>query len=217
MIRKNLFNSAVLVSSLLASFTQHAVAAGKKAVAKKDPAAVTAKVDPSTSSIKWEAKKVTGQHNGQVKIKEGNLTLMKNALTGGEVTIDMSSISVTDITDTKMNEKLVGHLKSDDFFGVEKHPTATFKITKVEAIAGAVAGKPNYTVTGDLTIKKTTKPTTIPALITVKDKTVKAVGSLEIDRTLYDVRYGSGKFFEKLGDKAISDNFKMDLDLSSKL
>ena len=82
------------------------------------------KIDTNTSELTWLAKKVTGQHNGTLKIKDGSLDASNNLLTGGNFTIDMTTIVCTDIEDEKWNKKLVGHLKSQDFFGVEEHVKA---------------------------------------------------------------------------------------------
>ena len=106
-------------------------------------------------------------------------------------------------------QKLNGHLKSDDFFGVEKYPTASFKITKVEA--NGTNGK--YKVTGDITIKETTKSISFDTqLVTEGDKVI-AVSDITIDRSEFDVRYGSGSFFDNLGDKTIYDDFTLQVKL----
>ncbi len=173
------------------------------------------KIKPAESELLWTGKKVTGAHNGAIKIKDGSLKLSADKVVGGTINIDMSTISVADITDPKTNEKLLGHLKSDDFFSVDKNKTAKFEIKKVEPIANAPAGKANATVSGDLTIKGTTKPLSFPAVLEVTKDSVKATGTAEVDRTLYGVKYGSGKFFENLGDKAIDDKFKIDLKVTA--
>ena len=171
-------------------------------------------IDTATSKLSWVGKKVTGQHNGTVNLKGGEIDLEGSTLKGGQFEIDMSSIKVLDITDAKNNEKLTGHLKSDDFFGVDKHPTAKFKITSVKPLKGKKDA--NVEVTGDLTVKGQTKPITFPAMVDVKDGKGFAKGNISVDRTLFNVRYGSGKFFENLGDKMINDNFDIALDLRTK-
>ncbi len=179
--------------------------------------ATTYKVDAAASSVHWLGKKVTGQHDGHVKVKSGGLQVAGNAVTGGNIVLDMTSITVDDLKDAEYNGKLVGHLKSDDFFGVEKNPTAAFKITKVEAIAGAKAGEPNQKVTGDLTVKGKTNPLTFPATISVAGGKVEAQAKdVKVDRTLYDIKYGSGKFFQGLGDKVIYDDFLISFNLVAK-
>ncbi len=174
------------------------------------------KVDTSSSTLKWLGKKVTGQHNGTIQIKRGQLKVIKNAIVNGDFAVDMTSIKVEDLKDPEYNTKLVNHLKSDDFFSVAKHQEATFAITEVKARAKAKQGEPTHDVTGQLTIKGITHPITFPATIEVKNGQVTARAKFKVDRTKYEVRYGSGKFFENLGDKMIYDDFELELDLSAK-
>lgn len=173
-----------------------------------------AALDTQQSHVKWVGKKVTGQHNGIITIKSGEMELDGNNLKGGKVEIDMNSIACEDIKDTETNAKLIGHLKSDDFFGVEKHPTSTLVIKSVKPAAKG-AKDATHEITGDLTIKGTTHPVTFPATVEVKSGKVHATGKVEIDRTKYNVRYGSGKFFQNLGDKTIYDNFELTFDVKS--
>jgi polyisoprenoid-binding protein YceI len=160
-------------------------------------------------------KKVTGQHNGTVALKSGKVDLDGKTLKGGKFEIDMNSIVVEDLKDPTYNAKLTGHLKSDDFFGVAKFPTSTFVITSVKPVKNEKDA--THEITGDLTIKGITQPVTFPAKVEFKDGEAHAKGKAMVDRTKYNIRYGSGKFFENLGDKMISDNFEMDLDLAAKL
>jgi polyisoprenoid-binding protein YceI len=176
----------------------------------------TYEVATDASEVKWNAKKVTGEHYGDITLKSGQLQVDKNRLTGGTFVIDMTSITCADIKDAGSNGKLVGHLKSDDFFSVEKHPTATFTITEATPIAKAAAGKPNYNVKGNLTIKGITNPVSFPATVTVKDGVASAKADVTVDRTKYDIRYRSSNFFENLGDKAIYDEFTVSLDVKAK-
>ncbi|HEY4651666.1 MAG TPA: YceI family protein [Pontibacter sp.] len=168
------------------------------------------------SEIKWNGKKVTGEHYGAIGLKSGNLTIDKNKVTGGKFVIDMNAITVEDIKDAEYNGKLVGHLKSDDFFGVEKFPTATFEIKALAPIAKAAAGQPNYKVNGLLTIKGITKPVQFPATITVKDGVATAKADVTVNRAQYDVKYGSESFFGSLGDKAIMDDFTVSFNVTAK-
>jgi polyisoprenoid-binding protein YceI len=165
------------------------------------------KVDTGASYINWKGYKVTGQHNGKVKLKGGSLTYDNGKLTGGNFEIDMTSITCEDLQGGGA-QKLVGHLKSDDFFGVEKYPTAKFVITKV-----AEAKPGEYRVKGDLTIKNTTKPVSFNALVTEKEGKKVATATIKLDRSEYDVRFGSGTFFDNLGDKTIYDEFDLEVNL----
>lgn len=198
------FSSLALVAGLAST----AAFAAKKAAGPE-----TYKLDTAASYLAWEGTKVTGKHNGRVSLKGGAVELKDNAVSGGALEVDMTSIKVEDITDAETNGKLVGHLKSDDFFAVEKFPTASFKIKSVRPVKSDAG---THEVTGDLTIKGKTNPLVIPATISVKDGVVEATGKASVDRTKYDVRYGSGKFFKGLGDKVIHDNFTVELHLTAK-
>lgn len=163
----------------------------------------TLKVNTEKSKVEWVGKKVTGQHNGTVAVKSGEVKVEKGALAGGSFEIDMTSIEVLDLKGGS-KENLTGHLKSDDFFSVEKFPGAEFAITKVDG----------STVTGNLTIKGITHPLSFPAEIKVAKGKMEAVAKgVSVDRTHYDIRYGSGKFFQGLGDKLIDDTFTLDITL----
>ena len=162
-------------------------------------------VNKSASSIAWLAKKVTGEHNGTVGISAGALNVNGNKLIGGNFTIDLKTIKALDITDPGYNQKFIGHITSGDFFEIEKFPTASFVITKV-------AGNQ---VTGNLTIKGITKSITFPAEIAVKGGKVSAKANITIDRTDFNIKYGSKKFFDSIGDKAIYDDFALTVSLVS--
>lgn len=169
-----------------------------------------ASVDTKASVINWKGAKVTGTHNGKISLKKGDLEFKDGKLVGGSFEIDMTTITCEDLSGGTA-EKLVGHLKSEDFFGVEKYPTSKFVITKVVS-----RGTPGaYTVSGNLTIKSTTKP--IKFFADVKEEGGKnvATAKITVDRSEYDVRYGSGSFFDNLGDKTIYDEFELDVKLVS--
>ena len=168
-------------------------------------------IDTKASKITWNAKKVTGEHSGNVSLNGGNVWVEKNAVVGANINIDMNTITCTDLTDAEWNKKLVGHLKSDDFFSVEKHPKASFEITSVKKGNGG-----DYTVDGKLTIKGITNDISFPAKVNVSNGVVNANGTAKLDRTKWDIRYGSGKFFEGLGDKMIYDEFEITFDITTK-
>jgi polyisoprenoid-binding protein YceI len=165
-------------------------------------------VDTEQSVIKWEGYKVTGKHNGTVDLKSGNLEFDGEQLVGGNFTMDMTSITVLDLNGN-YKAKLEGHLKSDDFFGVEKHPTAKFEITRV--VSRGMPG--DYKVEGDLTVKGITKPIRFNAKVTEENGVKVARADMKLDRTDYNVRYGSGSFFDNLGDKTIYDEFDLSVEL----
>lgn len=158
-------------------------------------------VDASKSEVKWEGSKITGSsHMGTVNIAEGGLQLADGKITGGKFTLDMTSITVTDL-DGGMKGKLEGHLKNDDFFAVDKFKTAQLVIVSVDG----------DNITADLTIKGKTNKVIFPAKVSVKDGSLEASANIEVDRTKYDVKYGSGSFFDNLGDKAINDVIKFEV------
>jgi polyisoprenoid-binding protein YceI len=179
---------------------------GKTNVAKAS--ALT--VDPAKSTMTWQAKKVGGEHMGNVKISKGVINIDADKLVGGNFVMDMTSITDTDITNETFNKKLVDHLKSEDFFSVEKHPNSTFKITKVAPIANAKAGEANYTITGDLTIKGITNPVTFPATVKVSGNNAEATAKFDIDRTKWDIKYRAA-IIGTAADKIIEDTFTIDL------
>jgi len=167
-------------------------------------------VDTESSKIEWRARKVTGKHNGSIMIKEGNLDFEGDELKGGSFTIDMTTITVLDLQPGKGKEKLEGHLKSADFFNVEEHTTATFTTTKVYPIDT----KGTYRIIGDLTIKENTNEIKFNAVVKNEGgKITASAEEIEVDRTEYNVRYGSGSFFDNLGDKTIYDEFQLDVTL----
>ena len=174
---------------------------------------VTYNINTEASSVKWVAKKVTGAHEGFVNVQSGNLEYTDGLLSGGEFTIDMASISCTDLKG-EWADKLVGHLNSADFFDTANHPTATFKITS--ATSRGVDGA--YKVKGDLTVKGITKSITLPTVQLTEGEdgvsTTEAI-TIVLDRTDFDVRYGSGSFFSNLGDKTIYDDFELTVALST--
>lgn len=172
------------------------------------PAAIKYKVDSKQSTLLWTGKKVTGQHSGAISINSGELVAEGALIKQGAFEINVASLTNTDITDAEGNAKLVKHLKSDDFFGVEKYPTASFSIVSVTLKS---AGE--YLVKGKLTIKGKTNDIEFPAAVSTDGKTLTAAAKITVDRTKYDIRYGSKTFFDNLGDKYIYDEFELDLKL----
>ena len=164
---------------------------------------VKKEVNTETSKVTWKAYKVTGSHTGTVNLNAGSLIFNDGVLTGGQFEVDMTSLIATDL-EGEYKGKLEGHLKSDDFFGVEKFPSSSLVFTEVKA-----SGKNSYKVSGDLTIKGITKSITLDVSIYGS----KATATMKVDRAQYDVRYGSGSFFENLGDKTIYDEFDLVVDL----
>jgi polyisoprenoid-binding protein YceI len=165
-------------------------------------------IDTEASVVRWTGTKprVLGyEDTGTVQLKSGTLKVGDGNVISGDFYIDMDSIAVTKTSNTKAGgDRLVSHLKSDDFFGVEKYPNAHFVIKNVT----------NGTVTGDLTIKSTTKTISFPAAIRAESETrLRAQAAIVLNRATWDIRYGSGSFFQDLGDNLIADTVQLDLDL----
>lgn len=159
--------------------------------------------DNEKTSMQWLGEKVTGQHTGTIKLQDGWLNWKDNKIVSGEFTIDMNSIK-----DSEGNARLESHLKSDDFFGVQKFPTSKLVITGSDAFDKGTA-----VVRGTLTIKDITNPIEFRAAVQQKDDGTWFYANITIDRTKYDIRYGSGSFFNNLGDKTIYDEFKLKVNL----
>lgn len=172
--------------------------------------AETFRIDQDKSIVRWNGKKITGEHHGTIAIKSGVFDVVNKNITGGTVEIDMTSILNEDIKDAAMNGRLVGHLKSDDFFSVEKFPLSKLQLREIKNLKG---NEVEYT--GDLTIKGITHPVTFRAVTVVEGNNLRANGKITINRTKYDVRYGSGAFFSNLGDKLIYDDFTLDFNIKA--
>lgn len=180
-----------------------AIVFGFTAVAKTPLVGEKKEVKTEESTVTWKAYKVTGSHTGTVNLVEGSLVFDNDKLTGGEFIVDMTSLVDSDM-EGGMKGKLEAHLKSDDFFGVKTHPTSKLVFSKV-----TTSGKNSYEVTGELTIKGITNTITFDISIYGS----KAMASLKVDRTNYDIKFRSGNFFENLGDKTIYDEFDLVVDL----
>jgi polyisoprenoid-binding protein YceI len=161
------------------------------------------KINVQKSKINWVGKKITGEHSGTVNFKEGSIVFQKEVLKGGSFTVDMTSLTATDLKG-EWKDKLDGHLKAEDFFGTDKFETSTLKFVKITSKGNGV-----YNITADLTIKDITKPVTFD--LTVKGNTASA--KFSVDRTKYDIKYGSKSFFDGLGDKTINDDFELSVNL----
>jgi len=170
------------------------------AIAAPAPKPITFKVDPSSSKVEWVAYKLTGQHTGTVNVKTGTLEFNGEKLVAGKLEIDMTALAVTDIQG-EWGTKLLNH------FSVDKFPSAGLTVKKAE---NKGAGK--YLVTADLTIKGIVKEITFDAMINPSAGT--ATADLKVDRTWFDIKYRSGKFFPEIGDKMIKDEFDLKVSLS---
>ncbi len=169
-------------------------------------------IKPSDISIKWLGRKIVLKdftEKGSVMAKEANFEVINNKVISNVFIIDMTSILNAKAKAGDKQDRLTAHLKSADFFDAEKFPTATFIAKEFIASTTDV-----FTLNGDLTVKGITNKISIPITLDRKDtKFIKAKGSVELDRTLWDIRYGSDKFFDNLGDKIIDDMFNINLEI----
>ena len=181
----------------------------------RKPADQPYKLQPQLSTLGWEAKKIAGQHSGTLQFKDGTVLVRGSQLVGGTFVVDMTSLKVEDIKDAETNGKMMGHLRSDDFFSIASNPTATFAITNVASLKADAAGN-NATITGNLTIKGITQSVSFPAKVGVKNGVAAASGIATVDRTKFGIKYGSKSFFDSLGDNVIMDDFTLNFNVIAK-
>ncbi len=190
-----------------------------EAVEAKEATAEAVKYNVNTeeSVIDWTGSKPTGKHTGTIKISEGEFAVKNDSVESGKFTLDMNSITVTDLESGNGKEDLEGHLKglgkeetADHFFNVNKYPTGTFEITGITQEEGKTM------VEGNLTLKETTKNIKFPATITVTPEAVTLVSeSFKIDRTLWKVNYSSKSIFDNLGDKYVDDEIEIKVNVKA--
>lgn len=207
----------ILLIAITATVFASCIGEKKEKTAIKEAVKVTVNaenlnnVDVAASVLNWEGSKPTGAHNGTVALKSGGLLVEAGTLTQGVFVVDMNSITNTDMAGSNGAAKLEGHLKASDFFDVAVYPTAKFVITSVVDTEGKLA------VTGNLTIKNTTKSITIPATIaTAEGITTFKSETFTIDRTDFGVVYASKKLDAALKDKFINDLMEMSFSVVTK-
>lgn len=212
-----LFMAAALGLTVSCKNDKSAEATDAEEVKEASATAAVYTVDASNSKIDWTGSKPTGKHTGTIAIKEGTVTVNGTDLESGKFMIDMNSITVTDLTGEE-KQGLEAHLKGtgkpeaeDEFFNVKKFPTATFELTK----AVTENGKTN--VEGNLTVKGITKNVKFPATVAVNGDTVTIMSdTFAINRTEWNVNYGSKSVFDNLGDKFINDDIELKVSLTAK-
>ena len=165
-------------------------------------------IQTSSSTVNWTGKKVLGLHTGTINVSGGFIEMKNDVVTGGQIDIDMTSIVVTDLSDPKVNAEFLNHLLHEDFFSVKQCKTSTLIVKNSRK-----TGPGKHLIGGSLTIKEITHPVSFTATIEIFTDYFHSLGEIVIDRTLYDIRYGSGKFFKNLGDKLIYDNFVLQFKL----
>ena len=175
----------------------------------------TLKIDLEESQIKWTGRKVSGEHFGTLNLSDGFVVIKDEKLIEGKFIFDMSTIKNTDIETEKWNNKLVNHLKSEDFFNVDSFPHVIFQFDDSVKITNLTDGEIENSIKGNLTIRGITHPHEIQFTISKSANDYFAAGSININRVIYGIRYGSGQFFKDLGDKMIDDEFTIDFQLKT--
>lgn len=168
----------------------------------------TYKVDTRQSVLEWYGEKLTGKHHGTIMLSAGEIKIESGNFSGS-FEFDMTTIQDKDMEDANTRGKLESHLKSQDFFDVEKYPKSKFVLTSVTPIPEPKRGEATHTVNGLLTIKNKTNPISFDANINIQDNKASCIGSAVVDRSKFDVRYGSKTFFTDIGDKMIYDEFTL--------
>ena len=190
---KNILFSLVLSFFTIVSFSQK-----------------TVEVNTDASRLMWTGSKLTSSHQGEINLKSGALEIKDGKLVGGTFVIDMTSITCTDLKPQEGGDKLVKHLKAEDFFGVDKHPESLLKIT--EAVMSD--NKEHYKIIADLTIKEITHSIVFSANVRIDNDAFLAKSIIKFDRTKWDIKYNSSSFFD-VGDKMILDEIELKLFLLS--
>lgn len=172
----------------------------------------TYRIDVETSRLEWIGRNLNNRHFGRIAIQEGDLVIKDGRVAEGNVILDMGTITNLDLQDPDWRNMLISHLKSDDFLAIRRFPTASFKLTGWEADRASAPEAPSGIATGNLTIKDVTRPVSFPAIVAPQaDGAVKAHAAFDIDRTLWNVCYGSGKLFERLGMHLVHDIINLEL------
>lgn len=178
------------------------------------PAADVYKVDTRSSVLEWYAAKVTGKHNGTILLSGGTIEVNKGKITGS-FDIDMTTIEDKDIANPEYKGKLENHLKGPDFFGVKEFPASKFVLTEVTPLKTTGAGGVTHHVKGLLTIKDKTNEISFDANIKIEGGKASCSGSAVVDRSKFDIKYGSKTFFADIGDKMIYDEFTLKFNVTA--
>jgi rhodanese-related sulfurtransferase len=169
-------------------------------------------IDAEKSVVEWTGRNINNRHHGRIAISGGEVVLANGRPVSGSFVLDMNTITNLDLQDESWRSMLLRHLKSDDFFDVERYPTATFELHGAAAIVDATPGTANMEIAGAITIKERSRPICFPAVIAAQeDGILKAQAAFSLDRTLWNVHYGSGKLFERLGMHLVNDLISIEL------
>jgi polyisoprenoid-binding protein YceI len=178
----------------------------------------TFRADTEQSLIRWTGRNLFNHHSGTVRLAEGEITLRDNALVAARFRIAMDSIACEDISDSAINQMLIAHLHSDDFFDVAHHPVAEFIAESITPLATCTDGTPNHLLLGQFTLRGITREIEFPILVaTADDQRLTAQGVLDLDRTQFGSVYGSGRLFRFLGKHIVNDHIHLHIKLHADL
>lgn len=173
-------------------------------------------LDVETSSIRWTGRNLFNHHHGSVKLAKGEIEVQNGALKAASFTLDMNHITCDDLTDSAYNGMLIHHLRDEDFFAVDRFPTAEFICDTAEPLANATLGTPNYTLHGQMTLRGVTQPLSFPAVIAAADHDhLTGQAQFEIDRTQFGSQYGSGRLFAFLGKHVVNDHIHLHIKIQA--
>lgn len=198
---------------------------------------VTLEVDAESSKIDWRGYKPTGQHFGFIPVTEGQVFIEGESLTGARFVFDITSLKIQDMEESNENyPKLWGHLQSADFFDAANYPQAVFELTGVESYsAGTIKNKeefetgntpksdseiapenPTHWISGNLTMRGTTKNIKFPAYVSVSNGAVVAKAGFNIDRTDWGLAYNDeSNAVDKAKDQFIYNTVSVGFDIKA--
>ena len=207
-------------------------------VAEVSTEAASYAINTGSSMVGWIGSKPAGKHNGTLPITEGSIAVEGDQIVGGTIVMSVADIQNEDLAgDPDSQAKLVGHLKSDDFFDAENHPTATFEITSVSPFDSSVeivekeefeteftpatnkeymVEAPTHTITGNLTMRGKTLSVSFPATVSMENGMISAMAKFNIDRTNWGLMYGDeASAVDKAKDRFIYNTVNVALDIKA--
>ncbi len=171
-------------------------------------------LDTETSVVRWTGRNLFNHHQGTLKLSSGHIEIENGVLQSARFTLDMNSIACEDLVDTAYNAMLIHHLRDDDFFAVDRFPTAVFVCDRAAPLPSCTPGIPNYTLHGSMTLRGVTQPLSFPAVIAAADADhLTGQAQFELDRTQFGSHYGSGKLFAFLGKHVVNDHIHLHIKL----
>ncbi len=178
----------------------------------------TYKVDAEQSIIRWTGRNLFNHHSGTVRLASGEIVLKESQLVSAQFRIAMNSIQCEDISDSAMNQMLIAHLQSPDFFEVPRYPEAEFIADHAEPLHSCTDGTPNHWLKGRFTLRGITREIEFPILVATNDgQRLTAQGVLDLDRTQFGSHYGSGRLFRFLGKHIVNDHIHLHLKIHADL